>query len=105
MGNEEWPRTFVFLLKFNTTDVKEIAQNIPADRLKWKHGECVFMPVTGDFDMVIIGHDGTMEDALVFAAYLTNTTRYTVCSTLTAFKESEFRYASGLDTEDPHRKG
>jgi hypothetical protein len=104
MGNEEWPRTFVFLLKFNTTKVDEIAKNIGADRLKWSHGECVFLPVTGDFDMVVTAHDGTTEDALVYAAYLTNTTRYTVCSTLTGFREKEFRFAAGLDDEDPHKK-
>lgn len=65
----------------------------------------MFLPVTGDFDMVVTAHDGTTEDALVYAAYLAKTGRYTVCSTLTGFREIEFRYACGLETEDPHKKG
>lgn len=106
MGNEEWKRTFVFLLKFKTTDVKEIARNMAADRAKWgSERECAFLPVTGDFDMVVTAYEGTTEDALVFAAYLASTPRYTVCSTLTGFRQAEFRYAAGLDGEDPHKKG
>jgi hypothetical protein len=105
MGNEEWLRTFVFLLKFNTSKVSEIAEKIGDDRKPWKGKDCVLLPVTGDYDMVAIAYEGTTEDALVYAAYLTKTKRYTVCSTLTGFRDDEFSYASGLVTVDPHKKG
>jgi len=106
MADKEWLRTFVFLLKFKTTDLKEIARKLGEDRAKWGSGrECVFLPVTGDFDMVVTAHNGTTEDALVYGAYLASTPRYTVCSTLTGFDEREFLFATGLLTEDPHKKG
>jgi hypothetical protein len=106
MGNEEWLRTFVFLLKFKTSDMKEIGGKLSEDRAKWgEKKECVFLPVTGDFDMVVLAYGGTTEDALVYGAYLAGTPRYTVCSTLTGFDEREFRFAVGLLTEDPHKKG
>lgn len=99
---DEWPRTFVFLLKFNTTNLKEIPDKIGHDRAQWK-GDCKFVIVTGDYDAVAIADNGTTEEALVYASYLTGTKRYTVCSTLMAFQENEFRYATGTG-EDPHRK-
>ncbi len=102
---EEWKRTFVFLLKFNTTNVKEIAEKIATDKAKWTPGACEFMPVSGEYDVVVLAREGLTEDALKFAAYLTNTKRYTVASTLTVFGEDEFDYATGVTTVDPHRKG
>jgi hypothetical protein len=103
----QWQRKFVFLLKFNTTRLADIASSIDADQKAWDPSaakSCVLIPVSGEYDMVAIAYEGTEDDALKYANYLNKTKRYTVVSTLTGFTHDEFDYASGLSGVDPHRK-
>ena len=105
MGDLEWKRTFVFLLKFNTTKVSEIAVKLDDDRKAWGPQECVLLPVAGDYDMVAMATRAPWRTPSSMGPTSPHTKRYTVCSMLTGFEEDEFRYASGVDTVDPHKKG
>ena len=83
-------RQFVFLLKFNTDDIKDVVANLDSDMAHLKG--CWYLPVAGDYDLVVNGA-GTETDALTFALYLRTTGRYTT-TTLTGFTEDEFGNAS-----------
>ena len=101
---QEWRRRFVFLLKFNTADLKDVRSKLRDDAKQWGGKNCEFLPVAGEYDMVVRADEGTMEDAFKFTVYLTNSGRYTVSSTLTVFTDDEFQFATG-EGPDPHRRG
>jgi uncharacterized protein with GYD domain len=101
---DEPKRDFIFLLKFNNTDVKWIAENIEDDMQYWKGESFRCLPVTGEYDAVVLAENGTMLDALRFALRLTSTGRYTT-TTLPAFQLQEFEVEAGAcPVPDPHRK-
>ena len=101
-------RSFVLLLKFNSDDVKDIALNIDVDLGHWKSlggsGDCTFLPVAGEYDMVVKADDGTAEQALALAMYLRGVGRYTA-TILTVFSDEEFGNATNAAPPwDSHRK-
>ena len=62
-------RDFVFLLRFNISDLKEINTKLDTDCDHWAGAKCTFTPVTGEYDMVVHAAGGTLQEALNYAAY------------------------------------
>jgi uncharacterized protein with GYD domain len=94
---------FVFLLKFNKSDLADIAKKLQADQDHWAGSSCTFTPVAGEYDMIALAEDGTEADALNYAVYLTKTGRYRT-TTLTAFSLDEFVAAVNPKEDDPKRR-
>ena len=94
---------FVFLLKFNSTDVTDIANKFTTDQQHWAGDKCTFLPVTGQYDVVALAAGGTETDALNYALYLTKTGRYRT-TTLNVFSLAEFSAAAIPKGEDPKKR-
>lgn len=96
-------RDFVFLLRFNISDLKEINTKLDTDCDHWAGAKCTFTPVTGEYDMVVHAAGGTLQEALNYAAYLTKTGRWKT-TTLMAFSLGEFWAAADPELPVPNRR-